>query len=185
MMDDLDRDIEWVFKCIADGGVRITIHFVNEDRTVAWPFEVPVAGRRLLEMHSSGEAQVRFEFPEDIEELQTAWPEECPYTEEELRAKIIAFQDEVLGFQRRVNELIATLPGPPNRGEGPDSIYGELRYALLNLGGEQDLDFHSLQETTAEQLALTPSTIRAQWIRGKLMHGLEELMPSEEPESDD
>ncbi len=38
-MSDLDRRVEWAFEQIAGGGVRITIHFVEEDRTVAWPFE--------------------------------------------------------------------------------------------------------------------------------------------------
>ncbi len=87
--------------------------------------EIPERLRReLVETFSKtarvlSDSGIRIVFPESIRARQTAWPEDCPLSEPELRAEVQAIVDDPAaledeeGLSERAQELYSRLPQPP------------------------------------------------------------------------
>lgn len=142
--------------------------------------------KRLVETAAKLSASgLRLELPEAVRTAQTAWPEDCPLSEPELRAEVQsifdaarALEDQRREIKERARELYARLPRlsePEAFFEAPQSIYYALTDAVSSAAddGLEDLSY------IEEKLADTPESLRAAWLGYHLGECVREL---EDPE---
>ncbi len=113
---------------------------------------------------------IRLEFPQAIRDGQTAWPEDCPLSETEMRGEIEGIVDDLAALETRIRELNRRLPAPPEEESGarPFSIY----YALTD-GVSLLEDDPGALGYVRERLAATPESLRSEWLKYQLMDCLE------------
>ena len=145
--------------------------------------EVPASARRALlrrfaqtldQLTHRGMRFV-FHFPEAIRAQQTAWPENCPLSETELRREVQALRDAGATLEQRGRELYARLPEPP-RAElvefRPLTLYEEFHGAL---GHFADVGLKWCLEGLERALSETPQSLRAVWLEFELKQCLDVL----------
>ena len=113
---------------------------------------------------------LRLTFPESICAAQTAWPEDCPLSEPELRAQIGAIladrqavQGRMQALRERARALYVTLPEvAPAEVEGdlPQSVYYALTDALSCIIDDDRDDLGYAEKKFAD----TPASLRARWL---------------------
>ncbi len=129
-----------------------------------------------------GGVQIGLRFSEEKLALQAAWPEDSPLSEAELRAELETARDEVRRIGERLKALAATLPAPPElqrTGAGEDSfddvpsVYGQLTGVLDYIAEEAVAEIESVVEGA---LAVTPESLRAEWVRGQVPGNLGRML---------
>ncbi len=127
-----------------------------------------------------GKAGVRLAFPEHVEVAQTMWPEDCPLSDQELRAELGGLLAEIEKLTARARVLHDRLPDPPElQNEYPDevpaSLYLTLYSALCYLFQE---GLTESGRVIGEALAATPEGIREAWLKRQLSNkSLQPLIP--------
>ncbi len=127
-----------------------------------------------------GKAGVRLAFPEQIETAQSLWLEDCPLSDQELRAEMREVLAEIDRLARRVGTLRDRLPNPhefqfDNLDDLPASLYLRLHSALSFL---LDDSLKRSAEVISEALAATPEGIRTDWLNRQLSdEQLRQLIP--------
>ena len=107
---------------------------------------------------------------EDLTAWQTAWPEDSPLSEAELREALERARSTLVATHRRMKELFACLPMPADYdgdyeliNDHPRSIYFELHtavYYLMVLTDEECND-----SILRNALEATPESLREEWAR--------------------
>ena len=111
------------------------------------PVRSELAERFSAAIHALRKSGVRLALPASLDAGQTAWPENCPLSQSELRAKARSLVDEaraleaeVESLSQRAQEIYDSLPEPPAaecEAELPQSVYYALYDCLSVLSGEE------------------------------------------------
>ena len=116
------------------------------------------------------EAGVRLAFPERVAAAQARWPEDCPLSDEELRAELLDLRAEIARLASRAKALHDRLPEPRElEREDPNAVPESLYFTLLGaLDAVFDDGLKRSMRVLDRALAATPEGIRAAWLERQL-----------------